>query len=133
MAVADSAPHVAGGRHHDAASQAFGSERSPDEVIELAATLANQPDHVHVGLAGPADLAEQCALTYTGTGEDPHALTDTQRQHGVDHAHTGGKLAVDWLAAERGRRRSVDWHHAVRVDRGAAIERPAKRVDDAAE
>ena len=53
---------VAGRDDHHRARQPFGAERVLDEVAHLAAALAEQRDHVDVGLRLAGDHAEQRAL-----------------------------------------------------------------------
>ena len=60
---------------------------------DLAAALADQRDHVDVGVRVARDHAEQGRLADAGAGEDADALAPAERQEAVDGAHAG---AMRW-------------------------------------
>ena len=72
------APHqrrfVRGRHHHHAAGQTLDAEIVGDELLDLAAALADQADDVHIGLGVAGEHRHQDRLADAGPGEDTHAL-----------------------------------------------------------
>ena len=73
------------GRHHDhGAGQAGGAEIVLQEFLHLAAALAHEADHRHVGGGVAGEHRQQHRLANTGAGEDAHPLAGAHGQEGVD-------------------------------------------------
>ena len=83
------------------AGQALGAEVALDELAHLAAALADQGDHVDVGLGVARDHAEQRRLADAGAGEDAEALALAAGDQGVDGAHPEGHALRDRRALQR--------------------------------
>ncbi len=71
---ADQGRLVAGGHHDHALGQPGGSQVALDELVDLAAALADQGDDDHVGRGVAGHHAQQHALAHPRAGEDPHPL-----------------------------------------------------------
>jgi hypothetical protein len=119
------------GDHH-ALLQTFLAERFGDELADLAAAFADQRDHVHLAGLAARDGAHQGRLADARTGEDADALALAERQHAVDRGDAGLDRLVDRGTRQR-RRRIAGQRAQSALDRRPAVERPAERVDDAAE
>jgi hypothetical protein len=78
---------------------AFLAEDVLDEFLHLAAALADQADHDHVGLGVARHHAQQHALAHAGTGEQAHALAAADGQHAVDRAHAHVEHGFDRRAS----------------------------------
>ena len=125
---------VGGGDDHDAAREALGAEIVGEEFLHLAAALADQADHGHVGGGVARHHRQQRRLADARAGEDAHALAAAAGEEGIDGAHAEIDLAPDALARMRGRRRGAQQERlAARRQRALAVDRLAQRVDDAAE
>ena len=83
-------------------AQAFGAEDVLDEFLDLAAALADQADHDHVGAGVARHHAEQHALADAGAGEQAHALAAADGEQRVDRAHAGVERRRDRLARPSG-------------------------------
>ena len=92
---ADQGRLVAGGHDDDALGQALRTEVALDELVHLAAALADQGDDVHVGRRIAGHHAQQHALAHARSGEDPHPLPLAAGQQAVDGADAGGQRLVD--------------------------------------
>src|SRR5690606_37555497 len=104
-----------------------------DELVDLAAALADQHDHVDVRVAAAREHAQQGALAAAGNGEDAHALAFTGRHRRIDGAHAGGERTIDEGASERIGRGGIDRRLDRVPDRALAVDRLAVGVEDAAE
>ena len=69
------------GRDHDHAAGAGRRGPSPwwSKRVDLAAALADQPEHQGIGIAVAGQHREQRRLADAGAGEDPHALARDSR------------------------------------------------------
>ena len=92
---ADQRRLVARGHHHDALGQAGRSQVALDELVYLAAALADQGDDDHVGVGVAGHHAQQHALAHAGAGENAHPLPLAAGQQAVDRANAGGQRLVD--------------------------------------
>ena len=92
---ADQGRLVAGGHDHHALGQALRTEVALDELVDLAAALADQGDDVHVGRRIAGHHAQQHALAHAGPGEDSHPLPLAAGQQAVDRANAGAQGLVD--------------------------------------
>ena len=72
-----------------------------DEFLHLAAALADQADHDHVGAGVARHHAEQHALADAGAGEQAHALAAPDGQQRVDRAHAHIQYLIDRFSIER--------------------------------
>ena len=70
---------------------AGGAEVVLEELADLAATFADQPDDDDVGRRAAGEHAEQGRLADAGTGEDADALAATAGEQGVDGADAEGE------------------------------------------
>src|SRR3546814_14982482 len=64
-----------------------GGQLGLDEVADLAATLADQPDDDHVAFGAGDHLAHQYRLADARPGDDRDALALAAGQQAVDRAH----------------------------------------------
>ena len=96
---------VGGGDDDDRAGDALGPEVALDELAHLAATLADEADHVDVGRRRAGDHAQQRRLADAGAGEDAEALAAAARHQRVQRAHAERHALDDARALERIRRR----------------------------
>ena len=113
--------------------QTLGAEVVIDELLHLAAALADQGDHVDVCFTVARDHAQQRALADTRAGEDAHALAEAAGEQAVQSAYTRGQRRANRLATERVRRGVGDSGDARGVERPLAVDRPRESVDDATE
>ena len=79
-----------------------GAQRLLEELDHLAAALADQADHVDVGLGLARDLAHQRRLADARAGEQPEALPLAHGQQRVDRAHAQRQRAPDRAARDSG-------------------------------
>ena len=105
-----------------------------EEFLDLAAALADEPDHRHVGGREARHHGEQHRLADAGAGEDAHALAAAGGQEGVD----GPDAEIERLgdAAARMRRRRIGPEGidgAALRQRPLAVDGAAEGVDDTAE
>ena len=99
---------VARGDDHDAAGESRGAEIALDEFVDLAAALADQRNHVHVGIGIAGHHAQQNALSHAGAGEDAHPLPFAAGDESVHRANARGKRLVDSRPRAGVRRIAVD-------------------------
>jgi hypothetical protein len=132
-ARADERRLVAGGDDEHRPLEPFLAERVLDEVAHLAATLAEQRDHVHVGLRMPRDHAQHGALADARAGEDADTLAASDGEQAVDRAHARLERTVDDLALERVRRFGGQRHTLDDVELALAVDRMPEAVQHAAE
>ncbi len=104
-----------------------------DELAHLAASLADQGNHVDVRLGAAGDHAQQRTLPDAGAGKDAHALPAPHREEGVDGADAGMHRGVDELPLHGRGRVGVHGLLAVDHERALAIDGVAAGVDDAAQ
>ena len=76
--------------------------------MQLAAALADQPDHQHVGLAARGDHRQQRRLADARAGEDAHPLAVAAGREQVERAHAEGQPRAQ-AAAALGRRSPRAW------------------------
>jgi hypothetical protein len=95
---------VGGGDHDDAAGGAFIAEVGGQELLHLAAALADQTDDDHVGIGIAGHHAQQRRLADARAGEDAHALAAAEIEECVHGAHADIELLADAAAEEGGRR-----------------------------
>ncbi len=107
-------------------------ERPIDELTDLATAFPHQRDDDHVGLRPTRDCTEQRAFSNAGTRKKTHALTFTEREQSVDHAHPGRHRLRHGTATERDGRIAVDCD-PFPIDRRPAVEGPPQPIDDAPE
>ncbi len=114
--------------------EAFGAEVVGDELLHLAAALADEADDRDVGSGVARQHREQHRLADAGAGEDAHALAAAAGEEGVDGADAEIELALDALAPVGGRRLVAQGAGDVaQRQRPLAVDGLAERVDDAAE
>ena len=104
-----------------------------DELADLAATLADEPDDVDVGPRVARQHAEQHALADAAAGEDADPLAPPDRQEPVDRPDAGLERLGDALPVQDRRRGLVDRLGDRVHERAAAVEGSPEAVDDAAE
>src|ERR1700674_5341963 len=92
-----------------------------DNLPNFAIALSDQPHHSNLSRVVLGEAAEQHALADSASTEDPHALTLSDREQSIDHAHAGFEPLRDMAALERiGRRRlqrillrGFDWGQSI--------------------
>ena len=109
---------VGGGADDHGAFHALGAEVVLQKVPHLAAALADQRDHVDVGLGIARDHAQQRALPDARGGEQADTLAFAAGEQGVDGAHADGDRLEHALAAEGIGRVAVDRVFVVRTEAG---------------
>ena len=131
---ADQRRLVGGGDDDDGAREALGAEVLLEELLDLAATLADQRDHPDVGLGAAGDLRQQRRLAHAGAGEDAQALALADRDEGVQRADADGQRLVDPAPRQRVRGLAGEVHplHAA-AEGGAAVDRAAQAVEHPAQ
>ena len=103
---ADQGRLVAGGHHDHALGQPCGAQVALDELVDLAAALADQGDDDHVGRGVAGHHAQEHALAHARAGEDPHPLPLAAGQQAVDRADAGGQRLADPRPGARMRRQA---------------------------
>ena len=103
-----------------------------DEAAHLAAALADQGQHDHIGLRAARDHAEQRALADAAATEETDALSPPAGQHRIHRAHAGAQRRDDGIAIHRIERRWKQRIPHVRRER-LSVERLTQRIDDATE
>src|SRR5213076_1637332 len=89
----------------------------------------DQPDHDNVGLGETGHHAQQHTLADAGTGEQPEALTATDRQQTVDAANAHVKRLADRVTLERVDGRAVHWHPVFSLHPALAIQRTTGAIE----
>ncbi len=117
----------------DAARHAVLAQILGDELLHLAAALADQADDVDVDRHVARQHRHQHRLADAGAGEDAHALAAAAGQEGVHRPDAQIDLAADAAARMGGRRIVADRDADLAVEqRPLAVDRFAQRIDDAA-
>jgi hypothetical protein len=125
---------VGGGNHDDAARRALLAELGGEELLHLAAALADQADDDHVGVGVAGHHAQEGRLADARAGEDAHALSATEIEEGVHGAHADVELLAHAAAEEGGRRAGAQGVGEGAGGEGApAVYGFAQAVDRAAE
>jgi hypothetical protein len=125
---------LVGGRHDDdRARQALGAEVALDELAHLAASLADEADHVDLRRRRAGDHAQQRGLADARAGEDAEPLAATARHEGVQRADAERHALGDPRALERIGRRDLRRARLAGRQRAEAVERAAEAVQRAAE
>ena len=105
-AAAQHRRHVGGRDHHHAARAALGAQRVLEKIVQLAAALADQPDHQHLGRGAGGDHRQQGRLADPRAREDPQALAVAARREQVERAHAERQPCARGRAAARPRCRA---------------------------
>ena len=116
----------------DRARHALGAEVALDELPHLAATLADEADHVDLVRRRAGDHAQQGRLADARTGEDAEALADAAGHERVERPDAERHALGDAGTLERVGRRASARPRAVRGG-PEAVDRPAEPVQRAAE
>src|SRR5690606_37234016 len=122
------APHahergrVARGDDHDAPGEALRSELVLEVLADLAAPLADERGHDHVGVRVARDLPEERALADAAAREEADALTLAEGGEAVDRADPRGQWATHASAGQRVGR-GARHRPLLTLDRRAAIDR----------
>ena len=125
---------VGSGDNHHRTRQPRFSQVVLEELLDLAAALADQSDHVDIRLGKARQHGEQNRLANSGTGKDPNALAAAHREKGVERPDPEIQLAADPLARMCRRRRGAQRvGNAAGHQRPLSIHRLAHGTDDAAE
>jgi hypothetical protein len=125
---------VGGGDDDDGAAQALLAEIVLQELLHLAAALADEPDDGDLRGGEARHHGQEHRLADARAGEDAHALAAAGGQEGVDGAHAEVEGLGDAAAGVRRRRIGPE-----RIERAALRQRAlsvygtAEGVDDAAE
>jgi hypothetical protein len=119
---------VARGDDHHRAGQTVGSEVVLEEVLDFAAALSDQGDHIHSRGCVACDRAQERGLSDARPGEDAHPLATPQRCKEVYGAYAGVQRLCNSAARERGDRRRVDRARVGVVERTQAVDRVAQPV-----
>ena len=110
--IARLAPHqrrLVGGRdHHDRAGKSRLAEIVLQELLHLAAALADQPDHRNVGHDVARQHRQQHRFADAGAGENAHALAVAAGDEGVERAHPEIDRGADAPPRMRRRRRGPE-------------------------
>jgi hypothetical protein len=122
---------VRSGDYDAGTRQAFGPELLVDEFLNLAASFADQSDHVHVGGRVAGDHRQERGLAHAGAGEDPEALALPGGQESVEGPHAGRDRRGDPRPSEWMRSSPGD-DPILGVERALAVQRPPEAVQNAA-
>src|SRR5690606_39271334 len=117
----------------DRAREPLGAENFLDEIVDLAAALADQADDDDVGARVPGDHAEQHALADAAAGEEPDALTAAHREERIDAAHADVERPPHRVTTERVQEPPHQRHPLPAAQRGQVVERLPERIDHASE
>ena len=121
------------GADDDRTLQPLHTEILFDEFAQLAATLTDQRDDVHVALCAARHHPEQRRFTHAAARENTDALTKPHRGEGVDRTHARGHRLADALPAEGVRRSAVQGRTPLADQRAEPVHRLPESVDRAAE
>jgi hypothetical protein len=120
---------IGGRHHHDRAGQARITQIVLQKLLDLAAALADQPDHRDIGHDIARQHREQHRLADARAREDAHALAMAAGDEGVQRADTKVDRGTDPLACMgRRRRRPERIRQRARLQRALAIDRLAHGV-----
>ncbi len=123
--------------HDDRAVPAARAPHPLDELGHLAAALADQRDHIHVGRRMLDHHVHQRSLAAARGREDAETLADAAREQPVDRAHARREPALDRpprrVIGRRGVDRAAARRRARRRRRAERLDDAARRVDDRAE
>ena len=100
---------LVGGRdHHHRAREALLAEIVLQELLHLAAALADEADHRDVGHDIAREHREQHRLADARAGEDAHALAAAAGEEGIERAHAEIERRAHAPARMRRRRRVAE-------------------------
>ena len=102
------------------------------ELADLAATFANQRDHIDLAGMATGDLAHQRRLTNARTSEDADALALATSQHAINRRDTRLDRLLNGSSLHR-RGCLARQRHQPAIDLWPAIKRPPERVHDTTE
>nr|WP_274380822.1 hypothetical protein [Dyella acidiphila] len=94
-----------------------------DELTYLAAALADQAHHHHIGFGLTRDHAQQHALADAAACEQPYALAATERKHAVDRPHADVEHTRNGLLFHRVDPRRMQVEGILAEQRAKPIER----------
>ena len=120
------------GDHHGAL-EAFLAEDLVDELLHLAAPLADQTDDDDVGPGEAGHHPQQHRLAHPGTGEQAEALAAADREQAIDRADADVERFADRVALERVDRRAVHRHPVFGAHSALAVEGAAGAIEHPAE
>ncbi len=120
-------------RHHHGAAAVLRAQDVLDEFLDLAAALADQADHDHIGLRVARHHAQQHALAHARAGKQAQALAAPHGEQRVDGAHAGVQRLAHRVALHGVDLAAVHGlgHHV--LHRAAMVQRQALRIDHAAQ
>jgi len=121
---------VRGGHDDHGAAQALRPQVLLDEFADLAAPLADQADHVDVGLRVARDHPQENALPHAGAGEDAHLLALAAGQQAVEHADAEIHGLHDPPPLQGVDRLGIQRVVVLRLDGAPAVDGVAQAVDD---
>ncbi len=101
--------------------------------MQLAAALADQPDHQHLGVGARGDHRQERRLADAGAGEDAHPLAVAAGREQVERAHAQRQpwpQTAPALGRDAARLHGIG--AAARGQRRAAVDRARHRVEHAA-
>ncbi len=110
-----------------------GPEVAVDELLDLAATLADEADDVDVGRGRASDHPEQGRLADARASEDAQALAAAAGDERVERAHAERHAVGDPRAPQGRRRRADNRALGQRVQRRTTVDRVAKAIKNATE
>ena len=119
-------PLVGGRDDDDAAGEAFGAEIVGDELLDLAAALADEADHRDVGGGVAGKHREQHGFPDAGAGKNAHALAAAAGEERVEGAHAEVELALDAAAGVRRGGHATEGIGDVAGGAAAPCRRPAR-------
>ncbi len=123
---------LVGGRDHDHGAGETGfAQIVLEELLHLAAALADEADDGDVGGDVTREHGQQHRFADAGAGEDAQTLAATAGQKGIERADAEIERGADPAARVRQRRRIAEriWRRAVE-QRALAVDRLAERIDD---
>ncbi len=109
------------------------TENIVDKVFDLAAALANQSNHHHIGLGIARHHAQQDTLTDATAGKQSEPLTLTHGQQRVDRTNADIERFPDGTARQRVQGSTVQGAVIVGAQGATVIQRLAGGIDHAAQ
>ena len=125
--------HVGGRGHQHGFGHALFTQRLLDKGLHLAAALADQADHHHVGLGEAGEHAQQHTFADTRTGDQANALPAADGQHAIDGFDAHIEHIADGATLHRVERATEQAQLVFAHRLGFAVQWHAPAIDDTAQ